>query len=161
MKWQERIYTEIEIWEIISAISSAVGAIATPAAILISLRPYWRRMSLKVSVIRCLFNGEEGIWPMQLSITNLGEKQRVIKSWGVSSCDKKQKFEIEQKDIRLNENDEMAVNLLGTLTKETLKEIKAKSFKFYVCDNRGNYYYSPNYLKDDVIQTGNLDKYYS
>lgn len=152
---------ETSIWEIISAISSAVGAIATPVTIAIALRPYRRRVSLKVSAIRCLFNGEEDAFPMRLSITNLGEKQRVIRSWGVVSCDKKQEYEIEQKEMRLSEDDEISVMLSETTFQKALKEIKTKSFKFYVCDNRENYYYSPRYSKADYFQTGNLDKYFS
>lgn len=149
------------IWEIISAISSAVGAIATPVTIAIALRPYRRRVSLKVSVIRCLFNGEEDVFSVRLSITNLGEKQRVIRSWGVVSCNKKQEYEIEQKEMRLNEDDEIRVDLLGTVIQKAIKEIKTKSIKFYACDNRGKYYYSSRYPKTDFIQTSNLDRYFS
>lgn len=152
---------EASIWEIISAISSAVGAIATPVTIAIALRPYRRRMSLKASVIRCLFNGEEDVSSMRLSITNLGEKQLVIRSWGVVSCDKKQEYKIEQKEMPLNEDGEIKVKLPETSFQKALKEIKTKSFKFYACDNRGKCYYSSRYPKTDFIQTGNLDKYFS
>ena len=84
------------VCDIISAISSAIGAISIPITILISLKPYKRKVSFQPTVFDVHFSEERDISHIDLKITNSGERKFVYQSWGVADKRKIQLYELDK-----------------------------------------------------------------
>lgn len=149
------------IWDIISSLSSAIGAISIPFTIYLSMRPYKRIVSLFPEMHIIHFNKESDIAQVDLKVANYGEKRITYQSWGVSNGNKKYLFELERKTVLL-ETDQCQSHCIPQSTFESaLNGVKSKYFRFYIIDNYNNKFFSKKYRKNKYFRNNSLNIFFS
>lgn len=158
---KEVMFMNATIWDIISALSSAVGAISIPITIYISMRPYRKMVSLHPEIYTVSFNEKNDIAQIDLKVINRGEKKITYQSWGISNRKKNHLFELERSTTALDADQCQSHYLPQSLFEDALKDIKSKCFCFYIIDNQNNKYFSKKYRKSEFLRNENLKIFFS
>lgn len=149
------------VWDIISALSSAVGAISIPITIYLSIRPYRRIVSLCPEMYIIHFNEESDIAQIDLKVANRGEKRITYQSWGISNWNKKFLFELDRGTVLLEADQCQSHCIQQLVFEDALNGIKSKYFRFYIIDNFNNKYFSKKYRKSKYYRNNILDNFFS
>lgn len=135
----------MSFWTAFGAIGQWLCAIATFAAVLVALKPYQRKLKVSLVNIRITAEVGEEVVPLSVLIKNTGQKLIVITGIGIAEKQYKNKFWEGFSKLAGEAQDSLPVST-KTLWSCFLNQ-DIKSFRVFVCDANGNYYYSPKYKK--------------
>ena len=135
----------MSFWTAFGAIGQWLCAIATFVAVLVALKPYKRKLKVRLVSVRITSEMGEEVVPLNVIVKNTGQKPIMIT--GIGIAEKKYEILFWEGFSELAEEcqDSLPVNT-KTLWNCFLNE-DIKNFRVFVYDTNGNYYYSPKYKK--------------
>lgn len=142
---------DCEIWNIVGALGTWVGSIATFLAVIVALKPYRRKLKVSPIHIQYTFNGKTSSAGYLLSITNLCEKQLGIASWGVATKWKHSLYEVMGLDLMLTPDQGQKISINPQELNDALQKIDKRKFRFFVIDQARHQYFSSPQKKTDFV----------
>lgn len=142
---------DCEIWNVVRALGTWAGSIATFLAVLVALKPYRRKLRVLPIHIQYSFDGETFSAGCLLSVTNLCEKQLGISSWGIATTWKHSLYEIKESNLLLTPDQGQKIPVIPQDLTAALQKMGKKRFRFFVIDQAGYSYFSSSQKSADYI----------
>ena len=135
----------MSFWTAFGAIGQWLCAIATFIAVLVALKPYKRKLKVRLVSITITVGAGEEVVPLSVLVKNTGQKPIAITGVGIAEKQYEILFWEGISELAEECQDSLPVST-KTLWNCFLNE-DIKQFRVFVCDANGNYYYSPKYKK--------------
>lgn len=131
-------------WTAIGAIGQVLGAIATFCAVIVALRPYRKKVVVRLRSVFASIGKEKTALSIYVCVKNDGAKPITVQKIGI-----KEKYEtiIIEGEFLIEDEDQASFKITQEQLHDSFYNGQKGYFSVFVYDSKGNYYFSKKYPK--------------